>query len=477
MGQVHRGSIFALVFCAGAGLTSLPASVAAQDALFKKGPKIAIVNGGVKTSFPNVSSAPVPLSPGTFIVPFLTNEKVDGPEGSKASFQRVDAGFGKTGEPTTLATGWSTTAFAPFAQNGGMALANGKTQIVLPVRRVFPDEILGTDIVGYFVNPDGSVDPKGEILVTGPGNQSGPVAVPKGDGTAFLAWSDAQHEAGESDWSVKGRRVSGEGKAIGEARLLETKNIGAQLAQTGTQLANGNILLVWTDVVPLEPGKARFIYRGRIVSPNGRNVGPRFVLAKAIRTLGNAMGMMRVAALTNGTFVAVWLDQRKGWTQGSNLGVPYYQMFSETGAPLTGPELLGDKGSTRGYDLSVAALADCGFIVTGTVVPAGGTPQLIAQFVAEFGFKIGQPLVLDTFEDGTGGAYGYGAFEVHAANAGYLLGTPAPTGLFTVSDPTDIYVVWRRDNTPGTRYRLLGQAVTTWPEGGAKPARSCSSRG
>lgn len=173
------------------------------------------------------------------------------------------------------------------------------------------------------------------------------------------------------------------------------------------------------------------------------------------------MGVMRVAALPNGTFVAVWMDQRKGWVPGSHSGVVYYQVFSETGAPLIDAQPFGSNASTKGYEVAVAALADNRFVVTGTQVPTGEQPQLVAQLVASDGQKIGQPLVLATFAQDEG--FSFGAFEIHSANAGYLLGTPAPTGLFTASDPRDVYVVWRADNAIGSKYRLLGQALRAEP--------------
>src|SRR5688572_27963276 len=85
------------------GLLLLQTSADAAG-LSREGPRLIFIYQGPKEGS-RVSAAPVPLSPGVFIVPFSGTTVVSGQNTLAAQFQRVTSSFVKAGGPGTLFPG------------------------------------------------------------------------------------------------------------------------------------------------------------------------------------------------------------------------------------------------------------------------------------------------------------------------------------------------------------------------------------
>jgi len=428
--------ILAATMALAAGALIHATTTAAAQGLTKAGPRVALVEGAKRHPIvARQTSSPLPLSPGVFLVPFNGTATVNSTVINAPRFQLVDSSFARQGDSRVL----TTVSSSSFAENSGARLANGKTQVVTSV---FTANTMN-EVFGFSINPDGTPIEEGVRLTRSKdGNQGGPTVVPMKGGTSFTMWLDGFHEAGESDTSVRGVFGSTDGLPAGDDFLIESKNTGQQSPADGAQLRNGRLLLVWRDLTNSDI-TGRWLFRGRLMSRTGKLIGRPFLLGAS-----NTAVEMRVAALPNGNFVAVWLDDRSGSS------LPYYRIFSPKGEPLAGPQLLGSSQAALGNRLDVAALSDSSFVIAGNLTE-GGQSRFIAQLFTSAGQKVGAPLVLHTSGNPEGVA------EHHIANAGYLLGQAPPVGgIDSASDARRVYVVWRI-NRAGGLYDLFGQVLRT----------------
>src|SRR5262245_24802704 len=111
-----------------------------------------------------------------------------------------------------------------------------------------------------------------------------------------------------------------------------------------TQLANGNVLVVWDEDAPGSPG-----LRGHLYTATGTPIGTELTFG----TADFAFSDPQVAALKNGDFVI-------SYNYGSTV---VYSVFDASGTYKTGAAINPNAGMN---DTAVAALADGGFVVTYT---------------------------------------------------------------------------------------------------------------
>lgn len=386
------------------------------------------------------TSTPLPLRQGIFILPFATNQPAGSFRNGAVRFQAVDSAFLKSGDPGTLITG-PEDCCAHFAENGGAKLASGKTQIALPLT-VFEGVSGSREAVGFSVAASGEPLSEGEVLNRRTeGTQSGPVIIPMKEGVGFALWSDFFHEPGESDASVWGAPIAADGSTSGPGILIESTDTGAQVPIDGVQMADGRLLVVWRAAGTSDIS-GRNLFYARFLRSNGERKGRPFLIAANNDNVFGAQ--LRLAALPDGNFVVVWIDDRSGEP------IPFYRIFSPSGEMVTWPQRVGPFRAQGGW-LDVAALADSRFVIAGTFTEAESV--LAAQLFSPAGERIGERFVLQTLRRPDA------VPELHVANAGYLLGqAPGPGGLATATDPTRVFILWRATRSHGT-YDLYGRAL------------------
>ncbi|MCB1380192.1 MAG: hypothetical protein KDK89_17765 [Alphaproteobacteria bacterium] len=370
-----------------------------------------------------MSSSPVGLSDSTFAIPYVS----PAPSGGGMFVQRMDAAYAKTGAPISLFA--SDTPGGGLAINGGARLGGGKTAIFWTIFTV----CCNTEVFRGLVSAAGIPE---ELLVTisgsRPGSQGAPISVPLDDGRAFAAWVDAATYPNRSFLSARGAFVSATGSRVGPEIVLETLNAGMQRPVDGVQLSNGNILIVFRHQGETSTSVS---YLGQLINPAGALVGSRFALAST--SLAGGSTAMRVDALPDGRFVAVWIDDRSGSS------LPFGRIFNADGTAARSKFLIGDDASVLGATLDVAALPDGRFVVVGALVDPSSSILMARLFKAN-GIKAGAPVKLQNTSPTEP------ITDIHVGAVHRFL--PAPGAV------NDVYVVWRR-NRPAQTYDLVGQAM------------------
>src|SRR5258706_11119558 len=148
-----------------------------------------------------------------------------------------------------------------------------------------------------------------------------------------------------------------------------------------TQLANGNVFVVWDNNDPGDAG-----LRGHLYSPAGAPIGSELTLAFS----GTLFDDPQVVALRGGGFV-ISFTQNFGTSSDAA-----YRVFDDAGNPATF-DIVNSNRNGLHNDSAVAALADGGFVVTYTDA-ANATDQDIRAAIynadgsvrkADFGIDIG----------------------------------------------------------------------------------------
>lgn len=434
-------AVAALGIVAGFSLSS----AAFADGLVKVGGVVTIVTDAPRAGDGIQSSAPVPLAAGTFVVPFAGSDPANGYP-SALRYQVMNSSFAKSGAAQTLFPSATNGCCSGLAVNGGAKLGS-KTQLAIPLFTFEGDQ---TEIFGMGIGTNGAPVTDDIVSLTRrrAGHQTGPVIVPLPGGTAFMLYADGAQGSGESSWSVRGVMISSNGVATGSDILIEGANTGSQLPIDGTLLKNGRILAI-LKYAGANDITGRTLFYGRLLrASDGQPSGGIFLLGANNENMFGAD--MRVAALPNGNFVVVWIDDRLGFS------APMFRIFSPTGEPVT-PAIRVGEISSIGASLDVAALSDSRFVIIATIMNADTSVQLQARLYDPDSRPIGLPVVLRTLSNLDA------ASERYVVNAGYLLGTAPPSGgLASASDPKRVYVTWRQ-NRSGGAYNIGAQLLRADP--------------
>lgn len=172
-------------------------------------------------------------------------------------------------------------------------------------------------------------------------------------GGGFVAtWTDdSQLGPDTSGTAVKARFFNTSGQPTGEEFLVNTKTGDRQTNPAVTVLADGNILISWTD----EPNRPDV--RAQIISPTGQQVGDEFVVNTSL--LGD-QSVRSVTALENGGFVITWNDSAG---DSSSFAVKA-RVFSPAGISLGDEIRINQSEVSYQFHPSVTGLADGGFLIS-----------------------------------------------------------------------------------------------------------------
>lgn len=193
------------------------------------------------------------------------------------------------------------------------------------------------------------------------GGQYDPEITALADGTLVVIWTD-NSRVGEdtSGYGVKGRLLSADGQPLGDEFLVNTTTADLQWQPEVTALAGGGFVVTWING---QISSTREV-RAQVFETDGSRVGGEINVNTA------TAGYQQVAdtvALAHGGFVVVWQDRSKG--VGGAAGdtsedAIKAQVFNSHGDPVGGEILVNT--ATEGYQQSprVAVLANGGFVVT-----------------------------------------------------------------------------------------------------------------
>lgn len=272
------------------------------------------------------------------------------------------------------------------AATGSVALENIFAQPAILKDGSFVIVYRGSDREVYqrHYNADGTPKDEVSLVTTAPGaSASEPEILVLRNGNYMVSWK----QSGVSGSEIEAQVYDMNGVAQGNV-LTPTRNSTNLNNVDSIQLANGNILLSWTEY-NLGDG---FLARGQFLRPNGSKKGGEFALDSHVTY---QQADTNAVALPDGGFALIWEEYSGTTANGSDLKV---QKYDATGTSA-GPVRTIDLGLTSSVtDPEATALADGGFVVTwwGGFGVDGDNWGVFAQIYNKAGKPVGGEIQLNT---------------------------------------------------------------------------------
>jgi Ca2+-binding RTX toxin-like protein len=244
-----------------------------------------------------------------------------------------------------------------------------------------------------------TLEPEFQLNTYEVNDQRFPSVLGLSNGGFVVAYNNADNEVfeGVTDGVIRLDFYDSARNVIGTARIPYEPGIDAVGAPSLTQLANGRVVVIWSDDNAAAPGPG---VRGAVFTASGTQIGDEFDVSQigvggythqsvtalesggfvaivqrgATRSLrlfdadatptlivgmgGDFPGQVKIAALDGGGFVAVW-DETPGDVTNPSQG--YYRIWNDDGSPRTPVRAIVDFYSER--QLDVDALPGGGFAV------------------------------------------------------------------------------------------------------------------
>jgi Ca2+-binding RTX toxin-like protein len=199
------------------------------------------------------------------------------------------------------------------------------------------------------------------------------------------------------------REFTLDGQAVTQQQLVNTTTFGQQNQAEAVQLANGNILVAWTDSSETAPDFNGKAVRFQLFDSAGQKIGAETV---ANFTTTNDQVLKSVLALDAGRFAVVW--------QGGAISTaPCFRIFNADGTPATS-DVVMTNDLARGDGGHVAADGAGGLVAVGVTNTQGKVSITFHHFNAQ-GNETGAAVV-----SATGGNYNDLNLE-RLENGGYVV--------------------------------------------------------
>jgi Ca2+-binding RTX toxin-like protein len=223
---------------------------------------------------------------------------------------------------------------------------------------------------------DSAGQPLGQDLQVPVNNQRyqvDPASTLLADGRMFVVWME--DTGANDDGGIRARFIGTDGQPVGADLRLNSTTSGAQFDPAVTTLANGNILVTWTDNSGQRGAGAATDLVAQILSPQGEKIGGEILVNAAF--LGQQSDAA-VSALPDGGFVIAWRD-RQSAEDDSNGSAIRAQLFNVDGTARGDAFLVNSLTSGEQLDVSIAVLADGRFVISWTSAENGNGAQIKAQ--------------------------------------------------------------------------------------------------
>jgi hypothetical protein len=234
-------------------------------------------------------------------------------------------------------------------------------------------------VVTYALNPT-----KADFAANSyaPGTQINPDVLALADGGFAVAY--ITENAGADNNYILVNFYDAAYNANGSARVPYSGIVEAVGEPSLTQLASGNVLLVWTDDETVAPD-----IRGALFRPNGTRIAADIDLTQlGFGFLPGSIGPLDldVTALAGGGFVVTFSS------------IVYFGTYTDSGMLIGSGIQPVNTITTLKYDAQVLALTGGGFVVIwAEMVPQNPDSNLVAQLFSASGVSTSGQLVLDNF--------------------------------------------------------------------------------
>jgi hypothetical protein len=220
------------------------------------------------------------------------------------------------------------------------------------------------DIRARIFNADGT-ESAAEFVAnsTTANSQYQPVILALDDGRFVVTWTDDSRSGGDtSQLAIRARVFNADASQAVPEFLVNTTAAGSQLQSSAIELADGRVVIAWTDYSATAPDPSNGAVRARIFNPDFTPVANDFVVNTTVHCYQARPAM---AALADGGFVVAWEDLSGSGGDASYLAVRA-QLFGAAGTRAGGEFLVNTATSSVQYDPSIAALGDGRIVVTWT---------------------------------------------------------------------------------------------------------------
>jgi Ca2+-binding RTX toxin-like protein len=173
-------------------------------------------------------------------------------------------------------------------------------------------------------------------------------------GRFMVTWTDWSGIADPFATGIRGQIFSANGAKIGSERLINTTTAGYQYASSVAALADGRIVVTWTDLSVSGGDTSDAAVRGRILSASGTTIGAEFLVNT---TTNGTQNESSVTGLADGRFVVTWTDRTNSI---------FAQVFAADGTKSGHEFVVNSASSAVRSDSSVSALPNGHFVVTWT---------------------------------------------------------------------------------------------------------------
>lgn len=207
----------------------------------------------------------------------------------------------------------------------------------------------------------------------------------------FVTWTDYSGQGGDASGSSIKVKMLAPSLPSSADILVNTTTLGAQTAASLHALANGSIVVTWTDASGVAGDASGQSIQGRVIF--GSSAGPQFLINT---TTTGAQAEPEVTALANGGFVVSWEDSSGQGGDASGKSIKA-QVFDGAGAKFGAEFLVNTTTAGDQAGVSLAAMEDGGFVA----VWAGGDGlDISAQRFDDSGAKVGPELLVNTETSG-----------------------------------------------------------------------------
>ncbi|MEP9355694.1 hypothetical protein ABLE93_19105 [Xanthobacter sp. KR7-65] len=180
------------------------------------------------------------------------------------------------------------------------------------------------------------------------------------NGGFVVVWQDFSGRGGDDCCGgIKAKLFGADGRVVHEELTVNVETYGTQFNATVAALADGAFVVVWQGNKGVGKDAVRGGVRARLFKPSGAPAGDEFLLSACPE---GRQDSPLVAGLADGNFVVVWTDLNVTSDHGKE-SVIKAKLFAPNGAMVRDEFLVGPPTAKSQAATAVAGLCDGGFVI------------------------------------------------------------------------------------------------------------------
>jgi hypothetical protein len=219
------------------------------------------------------------------------------------------------------------------------------------------------------------------------GHQLHPTFAGSPTGRFVAVWTDGSKTGGDTVLdAIRAQFFNADGTKLGAELLVNATTAGSQDNASVTALSDGRFVAAWVDYYNAETNGNESDIRAQLFNADGTRAGTEFVVSTATTHEIEPV----IGALADGRFVVTW-------TTSDNISA---QIFNADGTPADAAFRVNTTTQSWQADPAITVLANGGFVVTWTDASATGGDQSLlavrAQIFDQDGAHVGGEFLVNT---------------------------------------------------------------------------------